>query len=72
MRASITVQPRSRNGHAPSRRRSSVKGKKAVQNVLKTLGAPFLMKLLLRKSVLIAIGLGTLVSWFIKRRFFRA
>ena len=38
---------------------------------LKARVVPFLAKLLLRKSVLIAIGLGTLVSWYVKARLFR-
>ena len=63
MKTSITIQrPRSRNGH---RRPSGAKA------VVKASVVPFLAKLLLRKSVLIAVGLGTLVSWYVKYRFFR-
>ena len=56
---------RSRNGHALRTRPGLVQG------VVKGWAASFLGKLLLRKSVLIAIGLGTLASWFVKFRFFR-
>lgn len=56
---------RSRNGHALRTRPVRV------TDVVKGWAASFLGRLLLRKSVLIAIGLGTLASWFVKVRFFR-
>lgn len=63
---------RSRNGHAPRTRSRSSAHPSPLQTALKSWGTSFLVKLLLRKSVLIAIGLGTVVSWYIKRRFFTA
>jgi hypothetical protein len=57
---------RSTNGHG--RNRSTV----AAKDVAKGWAASVLLKFLLRKSVLIAIGLGTLASWYVKHRFFSA
>jgi hypothetical protein len=58
---------RSTNGHG--RRSRSVA---TAQNVAKGWAASVVMKFLLRKSVLIAIGLGTLASWWVKHQFFSA
>ena len=62
MKATITVQRRSGNGRQL---------KRDARSFVKAWALPFLAKVLLRKSVLIAIGLGTLASWWIKHRFFR-
>jgi len=40
---------------------------RTLQGALGAIGAPLLMKLALRKSVLIAIGLGTVASWVVTR-----
>ena len=42
-----------------------------IQTAVKGWGAAVLLKLLMRKSVLIAIGLGTLASWYVGRRLYR-
>ena len=66
------VQPRSprrsRNGH--SRSRSQNAG--GVQKAVKAGAALFLVRLLLRRSVLTAIGLGTVAAWWVRRRYLRA
>lgn len=57
----------------PQQRRSRTRdgnGTQAASAVLKAWGATVLMKLLLRKSVLTAIGLGTVAAWWVKRRWF--
>jgi hypothetical protein len=63
----VGARRRSSNGHV-ARNRSVVAAKQAAKGWAVT----FLAKLLLRKSVLIAIGLGTLASWWVKHRFFSA
>lgn len=54
---------RSRNGH----RSAAKQAPDLLKGALGAIGAPLLMKLALRKSVLIAIGLGTVASWIVKR-----
>ena len=70
------TRARHRNGHrastsSRSRETSGTSGEKGVglvKGAVGLIGVPLLMKLLLRKSVLIAIGLGTVASWVVKRK----
>lgn len=67
MQARVRVpQRRTRNGNRS--RKSQASG--VVPSALKAWGATFLVKMLLKRSVLMAIGLGTVASWWVKRRFF--
>ncbi|HEX7899276.1 MAG TPA: hypothetical protein VF950_16035 [Planctomycetota bacterium] len=63
--ASRTGARRSTNGHR--RYRSVV----AAKDAAKGWAVSLLRKILLRKSVLAVIGLGTLASWYVRYRFFR-
>lgn len=69
----MTATPRrTRNGHPATSARRRQRPAPVVQKVLKGVGATWLARLMLRKWVLIAIGLGTVCSWWLKRRFSKA
>jgi hypothetical protein len=58
---------RSRNGHRSAAKKAFERTPDLLKGALGAIGAPLLLKLAMRKSVLIAIGLGTVASWVVKR-----
>lgn len=68
-RVKVESKPRrrSRNGNGHPKKATS----KPVIDAVKAASVSLLMKLLLRRSVLMAVGLGTVAAWYVKRRFFR-
>jgi hypothetical protein len=72
MEARVKVESASRRR---SKNRNGKARPKAAASLLATAVkgkvAAWLVKLMLKRSVLIAVGLGTLASWYVKHRFFR-